>query len=178
MRGRGGGGGAQDFKTAHLLGVCPRQQFGAMLIGSGASVLVSVAAYQLYTSTYQVRLWHPCAVIKFLLDFSINAVRSAVGGAMNPQWDICVQSERLEKKGWSGRSLRRTDGLLCTCILTCRSHRPAPHDSRPARPAKFGARSACLTAPVSDMAIASRMPRQAHDTAIRCMVLPPALSTR
>lgn len=79
MRGRGGGGGAQDFKTAHLLGVCPRQQFGAMLIGSGASVLVSVAAYQLYTSTYQVRLWHPCAVIKFLLDISINAVRSAVG---------------------------------------------------------------------------------------------------
>jgi len=44
----------QDFKTAHLLGVCPRQQFGAMLIGSGASVFVSVAAYQLYTSTYQI----------------------------------------------------------------------------------------------------------------------------
>ena len=27
---------AQDFKTAYLLGVCPRQQFGAMLIGSSA----------------------------------------------------------------------------------------------------------------------------------------------
>ncbi len=44
----------QDFKTAFLLGVCPRQQFAAMLIGSSASIFVSVAAYALYTSTYEV----------------------------------------------------------------------------------------------------------------------------
>eukprot|EP00891_Asterochloris_glomerata_P000998 jgi/Astpho2/998/fgenesh1_pg.00016_%23_158_t len=44
----------QDFKTAHLLGVCPRAQFSAMLLGSGASVFVSVAAYALYTSSAQV----------------------------------------------------------------------------------------------------------------------------
>jgi uncharacterized oligopeptide transporter (OPT) family protein len=44
----------QDFKTAHLLGVCPRAQFVAMLLGSAASAGVSVAAYTLYTSAWQV----------------------------------------------------------------------------------------------------------------------------
>lgn len=41
-------------RCAYLLGVCPRQQFAAMLIGSAASIFVSVGAYQLYTSTYEV----------------------------------------------------------------------------------------------------------------------------
>lgn len=45
---------AQDFKTAHLLGVCPRAQFVAMLLGSAVSAAVSVAAYTLYTSAWQV----------------------------------------------------------------------------------------------------------------------------
>ena len=44
----------QDFKTAHLLGVCPRSQFYAMLLGSGASVLLSVCAYSLYTYAWVV----------------------------------------------------------------------------------------------------------------------------
>lgn len=44
----------QDFKTAHLLGVCPRAQFLAMLLGSAASALVSVGAYSLYTSAWPV----------------------------------------------------------------------------------------------------------------------------
>ena len=44
----------QDFKTAHLLGVCPRAQFLAMLMGSAASALVSVGAYSLYTSAWPV----------------------------------------------------------------------------------------------------------------------------
>ena len=44
----------QDFKTAHLLGVCPRAQFYAMLMGSAASVFVSVGAYALYTSAFQI----------------------------------------------------------------------------------------------------------------------------
>lgn len=46
----------QDFKTAHLLGVCPRAQFAAMLLGSAVSAGVSVAAYSLYTSAWQVRV--------------------------------------------------------------------------------------------------------------------------
>lgn len=45
----------QDFKTAHLLGVAPSSQLVAMLLGSAASVPLSVAAYQLYTSAWQVR---------------------------------------------------------------------------------------------------------------------------
>jgi uncharacterized oligopeptide transporter (OPT) family protein len=44
----------QDFKTAHLLGVSPVDQFWAMLLGSAASVLVSVAAFVLYTSVWEV----------------------------------------------------------------------------------------------------------------------------
>lgn len=44
----------QDFKTAHLLGVCPRSQCIAMLLGSAASVFVSVGAFLLYTSAYEV----------------------------------------------------------------------------------------------------------------------------
>eukprot|EP00884_Botryococcus_braunii_P006444 jgi/Botrbrau1/15800/Bobra.4_1s0150.2 len=44
----------QDFKTAHLLGICPRSQFLAMLLGSAVSVPVSVAAYSLYTHAYEV----------------------------------------------------------------------------------------------------------------------------
>lgn len=45
---------AQDFKTAHLLGICPRAQFFAMALGSAASVFVSVGAYMLYTSAWHV----------------------------------------------------------------------------------------------------------------------------
>jgi hypothetical protein len=45
---------AQDFKTAHLLGICPRAQFFAMALGSAASVFVSVGAYSLYTSAWSV----------------------------------------------------------------------------------------------------------------------------
>jgi hypothetical protein len=44
----------QDFKTAYLLGVCPRAQFIAMLIGSLASCFVSSAAYRLYSSVYEI----------------------------------------------------------------------------------------------------------------------------
>lgn len=44
----------QDFKTAHLLGVAPSAQLVAMLLGSAASVPLSVAAYMLYTSAWQV----------------------------------------------------------------------------------------------------------------------------
>lgn len=44
----------QDFKTAYLLDVCPRAQFTAMLLGSAASVVVSVGAYKLFTTAWEV----------------------------------------------------------------------------------------------------------------------------
>lgn len=44
----------QDFKTAHLLGVPASSQLVAMLLGSAASVPLSVAAYLLYTHAWQV----------------------------------------------------------------------------------------------------------------------------
>lgn len=44
----------QDFKTAHLLGVDPRAQFWAMLLGSAASIPISVGAYALYSSAYEI----------------------------------------------------------------------------------------------------------------------------
>ena len=61
----------QDFKAAHLLGVCPREQFWAMLIGSGASIFVSVAAYQLYTMAWPLfgpEL--PCPTARVWLDMA------------------------------------------------------------------------------------------------------------
>lgn len=38
----------QDLKTGHLLGGSPRAQFFAQLIGSAVSIVVAVAAYELY----------------------------------------------------------------------------------------------------------------------------------
>lgn len=38
----------QDLKTGHLLGGSPRAQFLAQLIGSAVSIVVAVAAYELY----------------------------------------------------------------------------------------------------------------------------------
>ena len=61
----------QDFKAAHLLGICPREQFYAMLIGSGASIPLSVAAYQLYTQAWPLfgpEL--PCPTARVWLDMA------------------------------------------------------------------------------------------------------------
>jgi len=44
----------QDLKTGHLLGASPRAQFFGQLLGASVSVLVTVAAYQLYENTYGV----------------------------------------------------------------------------------------------------------------------------
>jgi len=44
----------QDLKTGHLLNASPRAQFYGQLIGSFFSVLISVAAYQLFTTVYQI----------------------------------------------------------------------------------------------------------------------------
>ena len=72
----------QDFKTAHLLGVCPRAQFFAQLIGSAASAIISVGAYALYTAAWEVpgpnfpvpsaRIWLDMAdLVRFPLPFII-----------------------------------------------------------------------------------------------------------
>ncbi len=44
----------QDLKTGSLLRASPRSQFYGQLIGSFASVFVSVGAYKLYTSVYEI----------------------------------------------------------------------------------------------------------------------------
>jgi uncharacterized oligopeptide transporter (OPT) family protein len=44
----------QDLKTGALLKASPRSQFYGQMIGSFASVFVSVGAYKLYTSIYEV----------------------------------------------------------------------------------------------------------------------------
>ena len=42
----------QDLKTGHLLGASPRAQFCAQLIGSTASIFVTVGAFNLYAEAY------------------------------------------------------------------------------------------------------------------------------
>ncbi|RKP12454.1 OPT oligopeptide transporter protein-domain-containing protein [Piptocephalis cylindrospora] len=44
----------QDLKTGHLIGASPRAQFWGQLIGSFFSVLISVAAYTVYTTVYPI----------------------------------------------------------------------------------------------------------------------------
>jgi uncharacterized oligopeptide transporter (OPT) family protein len=44
----------QDLRTGYLLGVAPRAQFWAQLVGSVVGIPVSVAAYALYTSAFGV----------------------------------------------------------------------------------------------------------------------------
>jgi len=44
----------QDLKTGHILRASPRAQFLAQLIGSTASVFVTVGAYQLYSHVYEI----------------------------------------------------------------------------------------------------------------------------
>lgn len=44
----------QDLKAGHLLGASPRAQFYAQLIGSTASIFVTVAAYQCYDAAYGI----------------------------------------------------------------------------------------------------------------------------
>ena len=81
----------QDFKAAHLLGVCPKAQFWAMLIGSGASIWVSVAAYQLYTAAWPLfgpEL--PCPTARVWLDMA-QLVRLWCLPQTNSSAGQCVQ---------------------------------------------------------------------------------------
>ena len=91
---------AQDFKTAHLLGVCPRAQFAAMLLGSAVSAAVSVAAYSLYTSAWQVPgPEFPAPTAQIWLDMA-DLVRSSFSPprTLNPYYWRCS----LESKRWFG----------------------------------------------------------------------------
>ena len=81
----------QDFKAAYLLGVSPRDQFWSMLIGSGGSVLVSAAAYVLYTSAWTVPGPElPAPTAQVWLDMA-QLVRIMEGGAKNGgSWKMVV----------------------------------------------------------------------------------------
>ncbi|KAK9823302.1 hypothetical protein WJX72_001775 [[Myrmecia] bisecta] len=105
----------QDFKTAHLLGVCPRAQFFAMLIGSFASVFVSVAAYMLYTSAWVVPgPEFPAPTAQIWLDMAelVNGgelpphsllpsgIGFAVGMYVSPKWTIPRVIGSLIEQAW------------------------------------------------------------------------------
>jgi uncharacterized oligopeptide transporter (OPT) family protein len=75
----------QDFKTAHLLGVPPSSQLLAMLLGSSASVPLSVAAYMLYTSAWQVPgpvLPAPMALIWLNMAKLVSMCNAWLGGVL------------------------------------------------------------------------------------------------
>lgn len=71
----------QDFKTAAILGVCPKCQFVAALLGSMASCWFSTAAYALFSSVYDIggeNLPAPTAAIW------IDMARLVTGGKLPP----------------------------------------------------------------------------------------------
>jgi uncharacterized oligopeptide transporter (OPT) family protein len=68
----------QDLKTGALLKASPRSQFYGQMIGSLASVFVSVGAYKLYTRIYEVGrdpLFHPEKLI-ILVDSGTRVPRT------------------------------------------------------------------------------------------------------
>jgi uncharacterized oligopeptide transporter (OPT) family protein len=69
----------QDFKTAHLLGVCPKCQVLAMLVGSFVSCWLSAGFYALFSRVYEVggpQLPAPTSVIW------IDMARLVTGGSL------------------------------------------------------------------------------------------------
>ena len=44
----------QDLKTGHILHASPRAQFFGQIIGTCFSIFVSIGAFQLYNSIYEV----------------------------------------------------------------------------------------------------------------------------
>lgn len=75
----------QDFKTAAILGVCPKCQFAAALLGSMASCWFSTAAYALFSSVYEIggdKLPAPTAAIW------IDMARLVTGGNLPPHVEL------------------------------------------------------------------------------------------
>lgn len=75
----------QDFKTAAILGVCPKCQFGAALLGSMASCWFSTAAYALFAHVYVIggeKLPAPTAAIW------IDMARLVTGGDLPPHVEL------------------------------------------------------------------------------------------
>ena len=107
----------QDFKTAHLLGVSPRAQFFAMLLGSTASVFVSVGAYALYTTAWPVpgpELPAPTAMI--WLDMA-SLVRPSPASTRLVGTEFCIAAGRkaCASPSWSTKTLTHAkwyDGML------------------------------------------------------------------
>jgi OPT family oligopeptide transporter len=61
----------QDLKTGHLLRASPRAQFYGQLIGSLCSILFTVGAYLLYTTSYQIPgPEFPCPTAQVWLDMA------------------------------------------------------------------------------------------------------------
>ena len=133
----------QDFKTAHLLGVSPRAQFYAMLLGSGASVFVSVAAYALYTAAWEVGLDPLCLALLccasflsylegqllHLCSFACSSVSRGTVCAHAPltmhshagAWARAASSHShgLAGYGFSGKSFARWMSKLTCCMHAC-----------------------------------------------------------
>lgn len=83
----------QDFKTAAILGVCPKCQFAAALLGSMASCWFSTAAYALFSHVYVIggeKLPAPTAAIW------IDMARLVTGGSLPPH---------VQAYCWSGAAL-------------------------------------------------------------------------
>lgn len=75
----------QDFKTAAILGVCPKCQFLAALLGSMASCWFSTAAYALFSRVYVIggeKLPAPTAAIW------IDMARLVTGGKLPPHVEL------------------------------------------------------------------------------------------
>jgi hypothetical protein len=86
----------QDLKTGALLKASPRSQFYGQMIGSLASVFVSVGAYKLYTRIYEVSCDPLSQFVKltFLVDSGTRIPctnrRNLVGHDMYATKDILI----------------------------------------------------------------------------------------
>lgn len=99
----------QDFKTAAILGVCPKCQFAAALLGSMASCWFSTAAYALFSRVYVIggeKLPAPTAAIW------IDMARLVTGGNLPPH---------VEFYCWIGACTGVTLALMPDIIDTAKS---------------------------------------------------------
>ncbi|KXS20618.1 OPT superfamily oligopeptide transporter [Gonapodya prolifera JEL478] len=122
----------QDLKTGHLLSASPYVQFIGQLIGSIASIPLTVGAFQLYTSVYQVpgpELGAPTAAIWLDMARIVNGGRlpesvlpwcigAGVVGALLPvvEWGLSIPIKANEERGISpstawGRAAECLNGI-------------------------------------------------------------------
>ena len=129
----------QDLKTGHCLGASPKVQFIGQLIGSAASIFITVCAYQLYDGLYTVpseefpapvaHIWRdmaellsdgigvlPESALGFASIFSVGGVALAVmerlaQGAVESRRDLLLAqpASRWRGRGTGGAS------FFCAC---------------------------------------------------------------